>query len=100
MLYCFYLHHCNVQQMYNHIFFSELSLYLIFLNKSFYTQEITQYIGRLKTNGLVDIVTGSGLDVQDSFPGSSRIFLFIASRLALGSTQPFVKWVQGRLSQG
>jgi hypothetical protein len=45
--------------------------------------------------------TGHGLDGRDSIPGRNKIFLFpIASRPALGPTQPPMQWVQGALSPG
>jgi hypothetical protein len=52
----------------------------------------------------VGIATGYGLDDQgggSSSPGRVKNFHFsISSRLALGSTQPPIKWVLGALSWG
>jgi hypothetical protein len=42
-----------------------------------------------------------GLDGQGSIPGRGKIFLLsIASTLALGFTQPPIRWVQLAISQG
>jgi hypothetical protein len=47
----------------------------------------------------VGIVTGYGLDGWGSFPGRGKIFLFyIASRPALGPTQPPIQWILGAVS--
>jgi hypothetical protein len=49
----------------------------------------------------VSIPTGYGLDCFDSIPDRSKIFLFsIASRPALGPTQPHIQWALGDLSLG
>jgi hypothetical protein len=49
----------------------------------------------------VGIATGYGLDGRVSIPGRGKIFLFsIASRPALGPTQPPIQWVPVRFSRG
>jgi hypothetical protein len=49
----------------------------------------------------VGIVTGYGLDGQDLIPSRGTFFLFsIASRPALGLTQPPIQWVPRTISPG
>jgi hypothetical protein len=48
----------------------------------------------------VGIATGYRLDGRCSIPGRDKIFLFTASRPALGSTQPPIQWVTEALSPG
>jgi hypothetical protein len=51
--------------------------------------------------GRVGIAMGYRLDGPGSILGRGKIFLFsIASRPALGATQPPVQWIPGSLSPG
>jgi hypothetical protein len=44
----------------------------------------------------VDIATGHGIDDRDSIPGKDKNFISsIASREALGPTQPTIQWISG-----
>jgi hypothetical protein len=54
----------------------------------------------MKSAGLWGIATGCVLDGRGLTPGRGKIFLFTASRPALGPTQPSIQWVPVALSPG
>jgi hypothetical protein len=69
-----------------------LSLTLPYIYMSYYVNKVAEW----SQDSSIGIVTDYKLDGRGSIPGRSKIFLFcMASRLALGLTQPHIQWVPG-----